>query len=121
MVDAIGEPELADRSGAVAATHHGETATVGDRAGDRSGAGREGLELEDAHWAVPEHGRRAGDGVRVVTRGLGPDVQTLESIRDGAGAHVSRRRGRRHLRGRDDIGRYLDASRAQQRAAVLDL
>ena len=61
VVDAIGEPELADRRRAVAAADDGERRRRRDRVGDRACARGERLELEHAHRAVPEDGRGIGD------------------------------------------------------------
>ena len=57
-VDAVGEAELRERGGGVAAADDRGRVRRRDRLGDRARAGRERRELERAHRAVPEH--RAG-------------------------------------------------------------
>src|SRR6478736_8306827 len=63
---ALLEAELAYGGRGVAAAHHGEAVDLGQRLGDRPGPGGEGVELEDAHRAVPEDrpgpGDRLGEG-----------------------------------------------------------
>ena len=59
--DAVGEAELGQRGGAVAAADDGRARRLGHRLGDRARAGGERLELERAHRAVPEDGARARD------------------------------------------------------------
>ena len=54
------EAERADRGRGVAAADHREPVDLGQRLGDRAGAGGERVGLEDAHRAVPEHGARTG-------------------------------------------------------------
>ena len=56
VVDAVGEAELRDGGGAVAAADDGEPLRLGDRLGHGAGAGLEARVLEHAHRAVPEHG-----------------------------------------------------------------
>src|SRR5690554_7000318 len=55
------EAEHADRGGGVAAPDDGEAPGVLHRLGDGLGAGGEGVELEDAHGAVPHDRLRVGD------------------------------------------------------------
>ena len=57
-VDAIGQPELRERGGGVAAADHGRPGCPGHGLGHGAGAGGKRLELEGAHRAVPEHRAR---------------------------------------------------------------
>src|SRR3954467_15691208 len=62
----VSERGLVEAEGAyggrgVAAADHGEPVDLGQRLGDGSGAGRERVDLEDPHRAVPEDGVRVGE------------------------------------------------------------
>ena len=56
------EAELPHRRGGVATADDGQAVDLGQCLGDRPGAVGEGLELEDTHRAVPEHGPGVGEG-----------------------------------------------------------
>src|SRR5438128_7909448 len=75
MVDLRLQAELRKRGGRVAAAHDGESGRAGDRFGDDARAGREGLQLEGAHGAVPERRARTLDLARVARGACRPDVK----------------------------------------------
>src|SRR3954453_21688554 len=56
------EAELAHRSGGVATADHRQPVDLGQRLRHRAGTAGEGVELEDAHGPVPEHGSGVGEG-----------------------------------------------------------
>ncbi len=80
--DARGEPELVHRGERVAAADHRCSGRVGDRVRHRLGARREGVDLEDAHRAVPEDRLRARRFGGVGLRRLGSDVEAHPAVRD---------------------------------------
>ena len=101
----VGQPELRDRGARVAAADHGVAGRVGDRLGHRARAGRERLQLERAHRAVPEDGAgRARSRARSARRSSGrcrapssrPAPRCRRASRLGVGGElVARRPGRR--------------------------
>src|SRR3546814_6381298 len=66
---------LVDRCQGVSATRDGEGLRLGDGVCQGFGALAEGVELEHADWAVPDHGSRLRDHLRVALRGIGADVE----------------------------------------------
>src|SRR3546814_13511909 len=59
--DVVGDAVLVDRCQGVAATGDGEGLRLGDGVCQGFGALAEGVELEHADWAVPDHGSRLRD------------------------------------------------------------
>ena len=110
---ASSKPEPADRSGGVATADHGEAVDLGQRLGDRPGAGGEGVELEDAHRTVPEHRPGVGERRRERRRPTpgrcrGPSGRRASRRPDHGGRRVGRERRSDH-----DVGRQqqLDPGR----------
>ena len=62
--DGVGLPGARERGDRVAAADDRDAATGRQRLGDRHRARGEGVDLEDAHRAVPEHRPRGGDLAR---------------------------------------------------------
>ena len=102
--DAVGEPELGQRRRGVAAADDRDRVGLGHGLGDRARAGRERLELERAHRAVPEHGaRRRGSPrrsrPRCAARRRGPSSRRARRRRRARASRCRRRtRGRRRGR-----------------------
>ncbi len=97
----VGEAELGERGGAVAAADDREAVAVGHGLGDGAGAGGEAGVLEHAHRAVPEHGAGLGDDVAELGGGAGADVEAHPAVGQvGARPGAPRRRptGRRSCR-----------------------
>ena len=116
--DLVGEAELLERRGRVAAADDGRPGRVRDRLGDRPRAGGERLELERAHRPVPEHGPgRARSLAPYAARGARADVEAHPAV-----GHVDAvdRLGRRRRRpvARRSPGRR--AARARRARSALD-
>ena len=108
----VGEPETAYGGCGIAATDDGEAVDLGERRSDRPGALGEGVELEDPHRAVPEHGPGTADRLGEALARLGSDVEP-DLV---AGHRVGRHHGRGRVRverGRDhDVGGQHDLDTA---------
>ncbi len=93
---------------------------LGDRLGDGAGAGRERRELEHAHRAVPQHGRRARELVGVQRGGLGADVEALPPVGDRARGHDARLRVVGRVRRDHDVGGNPHPAGVEQPPALVD-
>ena len=109
--DAVGEPELGQRRRGVAAADDRGRLGRGHRLGDGPGPGRERLELERAHRAVPEHGAGGRDRRAVALRGARADVEAHPAVghvdaveRLDLGVGAERAAG-------DEVGRQLELRR----------
>src|SRR5215218_2916018 len=82
VVDVGVEPEPGERGGGVAASDDGPAGRSGDRLGEGARAVCEGVQLERAHRAVPEHGPRPSDLLGVGLGGARADVEAHPPVRD---------------------------------------
>ena len=84
------EAELAYGGRGVAAADDRKPVDLGQRLGDRAGARGEGVELEHAHRAVPEHRLRVGQRRGERLRRVGADVEAQLVVRDRVGGYDGR-------------------------------
>src|SRR3546814_2821959 len=101
------------RAQGVAATGDGEGRRRGDGACQGCGALAEGVELEHADRAVPDHGSRLRDHLRVALRGIGADVE--HHVVGADGVDRLHRRGRVGL----EFGRDDDIDRSEEHTSEL--
>ena len=122
VVDPVGEPELRERRGGVAAADdRRRRASPATASATARVPGRERLELERAHRAVPEHRARAARSPRRSARAVrGADVEAHPAVGhvdavELAALGVGRERARRATR---SVGsRSLSPPRPRARAA----
>ena len=105
MVHAVGEAEGGDGVGGGASTDHRNGVRLCEGLGHASSARREGRELVDAHWAVPEDGFGARYVIFEEGYGLGPDVQNEVIGGDSIGGDSLWRGGGAELLGYYDVDR----------------
>ena len=115
-------PNCAQRRGAVAAADDRRARRRRDRLGDRARAGRERLELERAHRAVPEDAcrRRAITLARSAAAVRGADVEAHPAVGDVDAVELAAlgvgREARRRARGRSGSSSLPPAARRRARA-----
>ena len=120
-VDPVGEPELGDRRRGVAAADDRDRVGLGHRLGDRAGAGRERLQLERAHRAVPEHRARVARSPRRSPPRCGGRRRGPSSRRARRRRRAPASRCRRRTRGRRRGRRAGAACRRRRRAPARGL
>ena len=124
MGDAVGDAGLLHRGNRITAADDGGSLHSGDGLGDRVRAGREGVDLEDAHRTIPDDGLRVGNcrGVRGDRRRSDVDAHPVSNGRVAYLEHFVRR-ARLELRRDDMVGRQQqrDAARLRVRFDRLGL
>lgn len=103
VADFLGEAELLDRRGGVAATDDADAGGVGEGLSDALGAGLEGGHFENAHRAIPDDGACAEDDFAEGGDGLGANVGAKLVVGELIGRNYGRGRGFGELGGGDDI------------------
>src|SRR5689334_9950302 len=83
----VGETELANRRGGVAATDHRQAVDLGEGLRDGARPLGEGVHLEDPHGAVPEDRPRARDLAGEPASRLRTDVQAERAVGNRIGRH----------------------------------
>ena len=112
----VREPELRQRGGAVAAARRRWCLRPARRLGDAARAGRERIELERAHRAVPEDRAGAGDLARVALAVRGPTSSPIQPSGTSTPSS-SLRSGRRRSVAEHEVAGQLEPAAAAAAAS----